>query len=143
MTVMGRPKAPCGTESAYRRHKKAGERIDDLCQGWKNADQAGIELVPVAKAGAKAPKSAKRIEREVDFVQETLLNLQFVERAMATASADKIGPLSKRKSELLRELKDYKDAEGTGAPAVDPLEDDLTNGASLENVTQFPTAASA
>lgn len=75
------------------------------------------------------------IDREIDYVQETLSNLQYVEDAMADASADKIGPLSKRKSELLRELRDYRAEHEDEKPTIDPIQSALDRGVDLSNVT--------
>lgn len=33
------PSAPCGTVSAYKRHRRNGEQVDDLCRQAWNAEQ--------------------------------------------------------------------------------------------------------
>lgn len=33
------PSAPCGTSSAYKRHKRHGEPVDDACRQAYNAEQ--------------------------------------------------------------------------------------------------------
>jgi hypothetical protein len=91
-----------------------------------------------AKKAAKLKKKARN--RVIDPLHEALDNLTYVEDAMVTLSAGddadptKIAALSKRKSELIREIVEYQKPT-EAPPAVDPLEASLANGASLDNVT--------
>ncbi len=49
---MGKPKAPCGTDAAYRRHLRNGETVDEACRDAHAAARRGDRRSPAA-----APKS--------------------------------------------------------------------------------------
>ena len=49
---MSRPKAPCGTDAAYRRHLKHGESVDDACrdahaEAGRESRRTGASIVVV------------------------------------------------------------------------------------------------
>lgn len=50
---MGKPKAPCGTDAAYRRHLRNGETVDEACRDAHAAARRGDRRSPAA-----APRSA-------------------------------------------------------------------------------------
>ncbi|WP_417510588.1 hypothetical protein [Microbacterium sp.] len=52
---MGRPKAPCGTESAYRRHLRNGEPIDAACRDAHAAGRRNARRSPAASAPPATP----------------------------------------------------------------------------------------
>lgn len=109
---MARPPAPCGTLSAYKRHKRKKEPVDAACERAMHEDSAersgrgddyaqSNPVVPL-RGAFKASLSA-----DVDARERLLANMQLVERAMeAIVDADpmKIVALSKRHSELVGEL---------------------------------------
>ncbi|MDI9889963.1 hypothetical protein [Microbacterium sp. IEGM 1404] len=43
---MGKPKAPCGTDAAYRRHLRNGETVDDACRDAHAAARRGDRRSP-------------------------------------------------------------------------------------------------
>jgi hypothetical protein len=95
-----------------------------------------------AKKAAKLKKKSKN--RVIDPLHEALDNLTYVEAAMVALSAGdeadptKIAALSKRKSELVREIVEYqKAAEDPIIPQVDPLDAALSGGVTLDNVTRI------
>jgi len=109
---MPRQQAPCGTMSAYRRHKRKGEPVDAACHqamletsrarsGRADDDAQSAPVVPL-HSGFVASTGA-----DVDARQRLIANMQLVERAMeAVVEADpmKIVQLSTRHSELVAQL---------------------------------------
>lgn len=138
---MGRPKAPHGTKGAFRRHKDLHERVCDACQKWKDGESADT-AVQTRRFG-----TTKTVDpTTIDPIQDTLENLGYVSDAMAAQEILdplKIGPLSKRRSELLRELLDMGaiSIPEKGKPAPDALVGALEGGLTLGNVTRISAAS--
>lgn len=112
---MPRALAPCGTDSAFQRHKRRGEPVDEACreahrrvrrvQPVEDVDSADPRPVVALPGGAVSMPSAPA--GDVDARAELLANMALVKKAMeAIAEADplKIVQLSKRHSELVDEL---------------------------------------
>jgi hypothetical protein len=132
---MPRAKAPCGTYSAYKRHKSAGEPVDDACQ--QASVQRHREDTAARQSGEPRAASSRPVipASRTKTRQESLeWNLALVEAAMTEADSTKLAPLSKRHSELLAELASL----GGGEKEVDPLDEFLSGD--LSNVTRLPTA---
>lgn len=157
---MGRPRAPHGTKGAFERHKREHSRVCDSCQAWKDAEKAdtappkpkkasrnpfaGLEGVTITLPVEHRDPETRKNERQrpakvVDVVAETLDNLRYVEDSMAAAEdAREIVALSKRKSELLRELLEYGGAEIAKKATVDPVDSMLSEaGGDSGNVTSL------
>lgn len=157
---MPRPPAPCGSYSAYKRHLRKGEPVDDACR--RASDERVAEQKEAREAGrparsktAAAPPpddfedwedfdAERRAAPEVPPANRTRLErlqwgLSLVEAAMAHVSDEepaKLAPLSKRHSELLAEIDSL---EGATVKEVDPFDEFLSGDAS--NVIGFPTSA--
>lgn len=112
---MARPPAPCGTLSAYKRHKRKGEAVDQACLAAMKADSASrradadddAHSAPIVALPGGSVKFPDAPAVDVDARAELLANMALVKRAMeAIAEADpmKIVTLSKRHSELVAEL---------------------------------------
>lgn len=105
------------------------------------ADRPSKRAADEAKKRKKALKK-KAKHRKIDPLHEALDNLTYVEDAMEALSAGddadptKIAALSKRKSELIREIVEYQGGVGD-KPAVDPLQAMLSGGVDLGNVTRI------
>lgn len=132
---MPRAKAPCGTYSAYKRHKREGEPVDAACQQAsveRSREQVrqrrADEPLEERQAPVEPPKSGMTQQASLEW------NLRLVEAAMAEVEASKLAPLSKRHSELLAELATLTG----GEEEVDPLDEFLSGD--LSNVTRLPTA---
>lgn len=109
---MPRQPAPCGTMSAYRRHKRKGETVDKACHqamleesrnrsGRADDDRQSAPVVPLH--GAFTASSGVSI----DARDRLIANMQLVERAMEAlvdAEPMKIIQLSTRHSELVAQL---------------------------------------
>jgi hypothetical protein len=126
---MPRQPAPCGTMSAYRRHKRKGEPVDAACHqamldvsrarsGRADDDAQSAPVVPLHE-GFVASTGA-----DVDARERLIANMQLVERAMeALVEADpmKIVQLSTRHSELVAQLVAVSGG-GSGGKGADPFD---------------------
>jgi hypothetical protein len=112
---VARPPAPCGTESAYKRHKRKGEAVDAACMNAMRAaardrsagDDDRADPRPVVALPGGSVEMPAAPAGDVDARAELLANMALVKKAMeAIAEADplKIVQLSKRHSELVEEL---------------------------------------
>lgn len=112
---MARPPAPCGTLSAYKRHKRKGEAVDQACMAAMKADSAArsgtgdddAQSAPIVTLPGGSVEMPAAPAGDVDARAELLANMALVKKAMeAIAEADplKIVTLSKWHSELVDEL---------------------------------------
>jgi len=108
--------APCGTDSAYQRHRRRGEPIDAACREAHNAtrrkreadtDDDALDPRPIVALPGGSVRMPDAPAGDMDARAELLANMALVKKAMeAIAEADplKIVQLSKRHSELVDEL---------------------------------------
>lgn len=108
---MARPRKPHGTQAAFRAHKRENTRICDACQAWRDSrdTESATQAAPAVAESAPKPPKAPLADRlaDLDPVEETLDNLDAIKDAIAWARTEdpaRLGPLSKRKSELIQEL---------------------------------------
>lgn len=135
---MARAKAACGTYSAYKRHLRDGEPVDDACRQasversreqsrLRKGEELDAERVTAPPAPPRQPNTSR---------QESLeWNLALVEAAMQDVEASKLAPLSKRHSELLAELATVC---GGTVKEADPF--DAFFSGDFSNVVGFPTS---
>lgn len=145
---MARPPAPCGTFSAYKRHKRKGEPVDADCRRAMQAE--------VAKRSAKATDSEQSAtvtllpaaleldeQLRLDARKELMENMQLVKAAMQKVSESdplKIVTLSKRHSELLNELRSLSSTSVSGGEPeeADPFEQFFGAGGASRRPTAAP-----
>jgi hypothetical protein len=145
--------APCGTTTAYRRHKRRKEDACIPCKeawaGYKADERAEKARLKGVEADKKASHAIDAFESllgadlstEIDTKAELRANLLLIKQSMAVVAASdpaKLAPLSKRHSELLDELARLNEDGAKG----DPLESFLSGDPSgpSANVTRFPSA---
>ena len=123
---MGRQLAECGTFTAYKRHKRNDEPVDEACaqaaRDQKNArvDSKREALTAVVHlAIAEAPP----VEPGIDELEEARLNLSIVRTTMIAGVPTGMAALSKQYAELVALVKRL---EGAGKPEVSAL-DQLAN----------------
>lgn len=116
--------------SAYRRHKRKGEPVDDACHqamletsrarsGRSDDEAQSAPVVPLHGAFTASTGA------DVDARQRLIANMQLVERAMeAIADVDpiKIVQLSTRHSELVAQLVAVSGGGGAAAKETDPFD---------------------
>lgn len=103
---MARQLAPCGTFSAYKRHKRNGEPVDAACQTaareYRREQRAGERA-----AGAEVVQLAVERDRRSEMPAEladAVENFRIVKAAMESATPGAVAPLSKRRQELVAEI---------------------------------------
>lgn len=103
----GRPPASCGTPAAYRRHLRKGEKPCLPCTRAHSAANRKNEERPVlAVVGPPAPV----VPDVLDVVEDARANLALVIAAMEGAPASAMGPLSRRRQELVALITDAQNA---------------------------------
>lgn len=130
---MSRNLKPHGTAAAAKRHQRAGEPMCDPCrEAWsrRRVDQLSRHAEPSEPTAPSSP--APRLS-ELEEVRE---NLVLVVRAMESAPASAIAPLSRRREELdtrLRRLEDEaaREAALTGQVATNETFDALMKSAGI------------
>lgn len=130
---MSRNLKPHGTAAAAKRHQRAGEPMCDPCrEAWsrRRVDQLSRHAEPSEPTAPSSP--APRLS-ELEEVRE---NLVLVIRAMESAPASAIAPLSRRREELdtrLRRLEDEaaREAALTGQVATNETFDALMKSAGI------------
>lgn len=112
MAESGRPvKYPCGTIEAYKRHKRKGETVCELCEQAKeqhDLDRA-IERSGLNDIRVDADDSIDRLyvgplvneSKELDELADLKENYLQIREKMKTSGARDLAPLSKRREELL------------------------------------------
>ncbi len=136
---MARQKAPCGTYSAYRRHRREGSEPCAACVRAKNKHNASRSVSasarersePVVRAQESVPVEVNSFDRHA----ELLRTLELVDTAIDAAIDDdpvKLAPLIRERRELIAELGPVEVVE-----EVDPFDEFL---AGEGNVVRFDSA---
>ncbi len=120
---MPKQPAPCGTYTAYKRHKRNKETPCDACQIAQREHSKEANRVAKEKEAAdfqaavvSAPKS--ELKSRLDTLKTYLLTL---ETAITAADASKIAPLGKELRETLKEIEEIQGA-SPAKTEVDPYE---------------------
>lgn len=121
---MGRPLAECGTFSAYKRHKRNGDVVDDACaqaaRDQKNGRVAArrdesAEVVRLAIVEAVPP------EPGIDELEEARFNLSIVKATMESGVPTGMAALSKQYAELVSLVKRLETQAKPEVSALDQL----------------------
>lgn len=140
---MARAKAPCGEYSAYRRHMRDKTPVDAACRAAQVRYAAAQREARESNADTGAPvvhlpPPSRKATFVLDQRAELVENLELVKTAMESVARDdpsKLGPLSKRRSEIVTEIAAF---DGAGTAEVDPFDAFLASG----NVVGITTASS-
>lgn len=108
---MARPLAPCGTFSAYKRHKRNGEAVDDECR--RAAEETATERREVSRGAANAavrsaiplvaPTSPARAR--IDELAEAHATLDWIKAQMDAGVAQGAASLAKQRMEIVALIK--------------------------------------
>lgn len=121
---MARPLAPCGTFTAYKRHKRNGEPVDDACAqsareqaNSRNAlkRESAAEVVRLAIVDAPEPVEG------IDELEEARFNLSIVKATMQAGVPTGMAALSKQYAELVSLIKRLEDQAKPEVSALDQL----------------------
>ncbi|WP_312672845.1 hypothetical protein [Microbacterium sp.] len=98
---MGRPKAPCGTDAAYRRHLREGVEVDEACRrahteaGRRSSGRKSPRFV--AASGTEASADADATDRpasETDDMKLIVDTLRTVFTTVAEKDPTRIAPIA-------------------------------------------------
>lgn len=120
---MGRPLAPCGTFTAYKRHKRNGEAVDDAC-AQAARDQANSRNAEKSDASADVVKLAivdAPVVESIDELSEARENLRIVKATMLAGVPTGMAALSKQYADLVALIRRLEDAEKPKESKLDEL----------------------
>lgn len=116
---MGRPPAPCGTFTAYKRHKRNGESVDEAC-----AQAARDQTRAVADARvsvAKLKLAEKPVEQQIDELEKLKWNLRVLEAAMEAGMPSGLAAASKQHMDLVAKIKKLEAANDPKGGVLDDI----------------------
>lgn len=122
---MGRPLAACGTFSAYKRHKRNGEPVDDAC-AQAARDQANERNAGKRVSGAEKVKAALAVLPEsepvagVDELAEAYETLNWIKALMAAGTQQGAAALAKQRLDVVALIKRL---EGAAKPKESMLDE--------------------
>lgn len=95
---MGRPKAPCGTESAYRRHLRNDEPVDVACRdahaaGRRNSRRSPADTAPDAPASSESDASGS--DADGDDMKLIVDTLRTAFTKVAEKDPTKLAPIAR------------------------------------------------
>jgi len=119
---MPRPKAPCGTYSAYKRHLRDGSPVDAACErardertrevaAARRAARTGKPVLSIVTAPPEAAADEKPMTR-ADVLREGLDVVREAIRSVRASQPERLAPLLKEQREIARELGEIEAAEG-------------------------------
>lgn len=121
---MARPLAPCGTFTAYKRHKRRGESVDEACaqaardQKNERKVRARAETAEVVRLSiVDAPEPVPGI----DELEEARFNLSIVKATMEAGVPTGMAALSKQYADLVSLIKRLEDQAKPEVSALDQL----------------------
>ncbi|MBO3663723.1 hypothetical protein [Microbacterium stercoris] len=96
---MGRPKAPCGTDAAYRRHLRNGEPVDDACRQAHTEAQRerrrSPAATPTASAEIEVPAEASGDADDGDDMKLIVDTLRTAFKTVAKKDPTKLAPIAR------------------------------------------------
>ncbi|MBB2956980.1 hypothetical protein [Pseudoclavibacter helvolus] len=95
---MGRPKAPCGTDSAYRRHLRNKEPIDDACREAHAAERRAARRSPADASPTFTPPSEPETvaeQPEGDDMKLIVDTLRTAFKTVAEKDPTKLAPIAR------------------------------------------------
>lgn len=113
---------PCGTFAAYNRHRRRHEPVDDACaQAARDQKNVRVDAKRDASAQVVQLTLASTPPTDPSPLDDALENLAIVKAAMASAPANAIAALSKRREELVASVERLKKADKPEESALDQL----------------------
>lgn len=135
---MPKPPAPCGTKSAYERHLRNDEPVDDACRRAntvskrRQRDESRKPAPGTAPAGVVVPDEPSR-ENDLERAREVLwASIQYA----VAEDPTRVSGLTKELREVWKELEAIRGDEKQGADGFDSF---LNGG----NVVGFPNASTS
>lgn len=91
---MARPKAPCGTDAAYRRHLRNGERIDAACRRAHTEKQRASRRPPTSKSTPPAPEAPPAGDGD-DDMKLIVDTLRTAFKSIADSDPTRLAPIAR------------------------------------------------
>jgi hypothetical protein len=121
-----RPKAPCGTYSAYKRHLRDGSPVDAVCAGARDERTREVAAERSAKKFAApvltlVPADPAADEKRMQRVEVLREGFDVVRAAIAVVKLSepaRLAPLLKEQREIARELGEIDAAEGAKSESL-------------------------
>lgn len=121
---MARPLAECGTFSAYKRHKRNGDEVDEACaeaaRVQKNS-RVAAKRESAAEVVRLAIVDAPPLEPGIDELEEARFNLSIVKATMQAGAPTGMAALSKQYADLVALVKRLENLEKPEVSALDQL----------------------
>lgn len=121
---MARPLAPCGTFSAYKRHKRNGESVDDAC-AQAARDQKNDRVAEKRDAAAEVIRlaivEAPPTPTGINELEEARFNLSIVKATMESGVPTGMAALSKQYADLVALIKRLEDQAKPEVSALDEI----------------------
>lgn len=121
---MARMPAPCGTFTAYKRHKRNGDAIDSACAqaardqvNVRNQDKRDIANEVVRLAIVDAPPDPESL----DELEELRWNLTILKATMNAGVASGMAALSKQHADLVAAITRLEAADKPGVSVLDQI----------------------
>src|SRR5690554_4493455 len=100
---MARKLAECGTFTAYKRHKRLGEAVDEAC-AQAARDQKNVRSAAEREASAEVVRlaiaDAAPVVEGIDELDEARFNLSIVKATMQSGVPNGMAALSKQYADL-------------------------------------------
>ena len=121
---MARPLAECGTFTAYKRHKRNGEPVDEAC-AQAARDQKNVRAVAKRAETAEvvhlAIIEAEPVVEQIDELFEARYNLSMVKATMEAGVPTGMAALSKQYADLVALVKRLENQSKPEVSALDQL----------------------
>jgi len=126
---------PCGTIAAYRRHLRNGDEIDEACATANREDANRRRDEARAESGVRVRGAVDTATttKTVDELEDALANLLIVRAAMDGAPANSLAALSKRRQELVTEIRRLE-----SIPAILDAVDEISRRRAARNAWDNP-----
>lgn len=133
---MARKTKPHGTDAAYRRHLRAGEKPCEACREAHNAYKRNLRQVSKRLGATKVAlvvANAPEVPEVVDAVEDARENLRIVTAAMSAAPPQALAGLSRRRQELVDFIAEAMKPKETGGSLREQLAALRNRGADSED----------
>lgn len=141
---MGRPPAPCGTFTAYKRHKRNGEEPCEKCraaakvQSRMQTDRKNLRP-PSSEILAQMPVESLPADR-VSVLKQALVKVSKAIDVVLETDPAKLAPLLREQREISREIDELAGAESKEASLADQLAEARANRAARASAAVSPGA---
>lgn len=115
--------APCGTFTAYKRHKRNGEPVDDDCReaARVESNEGSAREAEKRVESAKLTLAEKPVEESVDELVKLRWNLRILEAAMEAGMPSGLAAASRQHMDLVAKIKKLEAANEPKGGVMDDI----------------------